>query len=185
MKIKIIAGILVLTLISTLFFNNKKEVISLCGLYISFDNLVDLEKNSDLIIVGEPLDKFEKRNHKVTYFDDGETEDFYTLTKIKVDNILMNRENDVKNGDIIEIVEPIALIDNQILTTSDYKALEREKYVIFLRKNIYKEYSIINMNEGKFKYNHKYKNYDKKSLEYQVYEKYIKNKEVSIWIKKY
>ncbi len=173
MKIKIIIGVLILFIGTKILIKNEKEVINLLGSYIKYNNLKELEKASDLIVIGEPLDEFEKRNHKATYFKDGTQEDIYTITKLKVYEVLVTKENDVKNGEVIEIIEPITLKDNKIITTSDYYALEKEKYVIFLAKNTYGEYSIINMNEGKFKYNNKYKNSDKNSLKYQVYEKYI------------
>ncbi|MBK5442205.1 MULTISPECIES: hypothetical protein [unclassified Peribacillus] len=48
------------------------------------------------------------------------------------------------------IIELISLID-RILTTEHYKELEKDNtYVLYLNKNTYGEYSVINMNNGRF-----------------------------------
>ena len=174
----IISSCIVLFLGINLFKNDKKDIINIDANYMKYDRLNNLEDSADAIITGTPLKNFDNRDHKISFFDDGTIEDFYTLTDIKVNKIFKSNYNDINENQTIEIIEPISVKDNNIITYSGYTPLdENEEYIIFLAKNSNGKYSVINMEEGKFSYNSKqYESSKNKSnsLSNQVYNKYIK-----------
>ena len=121
--------------------------------YISYDDISKLDKESDLIIIGNTIQDFEDREHQATYFDDGTLEDFYSITNVKVHKVF-KRVDEIKNGDYLNIIEPASIIQTvqgkQRLLRDDYRPLEKNKqYILFLKKNDNGQYSIINMNLGK------------------------------------
>ena len=154
-----------------------KDIINVEANYMKYDLLSQLEESSDAIIIGKALKDFDDREHKLSFFDDGTLEDFYTLTDIEVSKVFKSNFNDISENQKIEIVEPVSLKGNDIITYSGYRPLkEKEEYIIFLAKNSYGQYSIINMQEGVFSYNVSQSDtlkLDDNSLYGEVYKKYI------------
>lgn len=123
--------------------------------YIGFNSIEDLDAHADLIVVGTPVLPFEEREHKVTYYEDGVVQDFYTVTDFKVDKVIKDSKQAVKNG-IIQYFEPISIVTQEkgpkvIYSIADYQEVQQgEKYLVFLRENDKGHYATINMNNGKF-----------------------------------
>lgn len=141
--------------------SNEIKTVSVSTNYLKFENVDALDTAADLVVIGEATQDFSKRKHMTTYFDDGTTlQDFYTLTEIKVDQVLKESDDISKAADglTLEIVEPLALVQNAgetiKLTHENYTELQKgEKTVIFLKKNTFGQYSIFNQNLGKFSLN--------------------------------
>ncbi|WP_226000972.1 hypothetical protein [Paenibacillus sp. BJ-4] len=130
--------------------------ISLEASYIDYKTVSELDSNAELIVIGTPLQGFDDRQHIVTSFDDGTLQDFYTLTNIKIDKVIKSPEGSSLNLDEpLSIVEPISYIDDaggkKKIAFEDYTELKQnEKSIIFLKKNTQGQYSVINMDLGKF-----------------------------------
>ncbi|WP_342415163.1 hypothetical protein NST83_18040 [Paenibacillus sp. FSL R10-2782] len=130
--------------------------ISLEASYIDYKTVSELDSNAELIVIGTPLQEFDDRQHIVTSFDDGTIQDFYTLTNIKIDKVIKSPEGAALNvEEPLSIVEPISYIDDaegkKKIAYEDYTELKQnEKSIIFLKKNTQGQYSVINMDLGKF-----------------------------------
>lgn len=103
---------------------------------------------------------FKDREHIVKYMETDTTdkaiEDFYTRTPINISQVIKkpNEENIIEN-DKIEVIEPLSVIQTdegeQKITRESYIEMqEQQEYMLYLKKNSYGEYSIINMNNGIF-----------------------------------
>ncbi|OWR30743.1 hypothetical protein CDO73_09105 [Saccharibacillus sp. O23] len=123
--------------------------------YIGFNTIEDLDAHADLILVGTPILPFEEREHKAAYYQDGVVQDFYTITDFKVDKVVKDSKQAVKNG-MIQYFEPISVVTQEtgakvIYSIADYQEVQQgEKYLVFLRENDNGHYATINMNNGKF-----------------------------------
>ncbi|MEC0180655.1 hypothetical protein P4H61_03980 [Paenibacillus peoriae] len=130
--------------------------ISLEASYIDYKTVSELDSNAELIVIGTPLQEFDDRQHIVTSFEDGTIQDFYTLTNIKIDKVIKSPEGTALNvEEPLSIVEPISYIDDaggkKKIAYEDYTELKQnEKNIIFLKKNTQGQYSVINMDLGKF-----------------------------------
>lgn len=157
------AGILVafvtLFLTSTHAFRSSELTIpkiSLEATYVEYGTVDALDSDAELIVIGTPLKDFDDRQHIVTTFDDGNIQDFYTLTEIKINKVIKAPEAaTLAVDDSLTIIEPISYIENvegkKKITYEDYTELKQnQKSIIFLKKNTQGQYSIINMDLGKF-----------------------------------
>ncbi|MGG1618981.1 hypothetical protein ACIFQM_21000 [Paenibacillus sp. NRS-1782] len=130
--------------------------ISLEASYIDYKTVSELDSNAELIVIGSPLQEFDDRQHIVTSFDDGTIQDLYTLTNIKIEKVIKSPEGAALNvEEPLSIVEPISYIDDaegkKKIAYEDYTELKQnEKSIIFLKKNTQGQYSVINMDLGKF-----------------------------------
>ncbi|MCY7484237.1 hypothetical protein [Paenibacillus alvei] len=132
-------------------FNSYHGVVNAQSLYIGADNASDLVDMSDLIIVGTPIEEFDEREHKVTYFYTSAIQDFYTITEMKVEQVLKGNWDE----STLPVIEPISYIQSidgkRKLTSNDYTEMEKgKKYLVVLSKNTQGNYSVINMDNGKF-----------------------------------
>lgn len=174
--VAVFAGIIYYTGI----YNRVKEVNIQCS-YMKYSTSDELHKNADLILIGTALEKFEDRDHYETRFDDGNLQDFYTKTKFKAQKIIKMPEKLALTKDsVFDIIEPVGLIQEsdgrKILKLEGYEPLkEKEIYVVFLKDNGFGEYSIINMNGGRFNLQND-ENYDNQESKIQsdVISKYKK-----------
>lgn len=78
--------------------------------------------------------------------------DFYTLTEIEVERVLKGPEEDASN---LKVIEPIALRQTlsgkEKLAIAGYTEMKSgSSYMIFMAKNTYGQYGVINMQSGKF-----------------------------------
>lgn len=123
---------------------------------ISFETVNKLDQLADLIVIGTPTENFEARKHVITNYNDGAMQDFYTLTKIKIDKIIKKPDDFSKNQETMLIIEPVSLRDKTKLTSNGYVELQKgDQNIIFLMKNTFGDYSIINNNLGKFSLHYK------------------------------
>ncbi|WP_051507229.1 hypothetical protein [Saccharibacillus sacchari] len=130
------------------------ETVNAMATFVGYANVDELDEASDLILIGTPTRDFIERASNNTYYSDGHIQDISTLTDFKIEHVIKNEE-DVELEDVIAIIEPISIIEQNgvktVLTVEDYVELQKGKtYIIFLGKNTYGRYSVINMNNGRF-----------------------------------
>ena len=130
------------------------ETVNAMATFVGYANVDELDEASDLILIGTPTRDFIERASNNTYYSDGHIQDISTLTDFKIERVIKNEE-DVELEDVIAIIEPISIIEQNgvktVLTVEDYVELQKRKtYIIFLGKNTYGRYSVINMNNGRF-----------------------------------
>lgn len=71
----------------------------------------ELDAVADLIIIASPSKAFMDREHKVTFFDDGTIQDYYTLTEVQVEKVI-KAPNDfyLSKNTTIKIIEPVRIV---------------------------------------------------------------------------
>lgn len=134
------------------------DVVDIHSNFVSFDDVESLEASSDLIVIGKATKNFDEREHFETLYDDGNLQDFYTLTEIEIEKVLKAPEDFSLTQNNLTIVEPVSYINinnkNTKITREHYKELLAEDTsVIFLKKNTFGQFSINNQNNGKFSLN--------------------------------
>jgi len=129
-------------------------VVSAPASYIAFGSADTLSDAADLIVIGKPLDRFEDRQHKATYYSTGAIQDFYTITRIQVEKVIKGPDDLPKT---INVHEPVMLDQTFYgkvkIKIEDYSELQQgRRYLLFLSPSYSTptEYVIINMNNGKF-----------------------------------
>jgi len=128
---------------------------------ITFNTPEELDAAADLIIIASPFKKFMDREHKVTFFEDGTIQDYYTLTEVQVDKVIKAPNNfHLPQNNTIKIIEPVGIVKRSTgkrkLVTNDYEELkEKSSYIMFLQQNSMGQYGIINNNLGKFNLDNK------------------------------
>lgn len=101
------------------------------------------------------------REHKVTFFEDGTIQDYYTLTEVQVDKVIKAPNNfHLSKNNTIKIIEPVGIVKRSTgkrkLVTNDYEELKgKSSYIMFLQQNSMGQYAIINNNLGKFNLDNK------------------------------
>ncbi|WP_342476858.1 hypothetical protein NYE24_24250 [Paenibacillus sp. FSL H7-0350] len=134
------------------------------GNYMKFDKESQLFDDAELVVIAETDTGFFDREHVVKYAEPDASgaelpqaiEDFYTRTPIEILKVLKNSESaPVVENEKMNIIEPISLIEgdteSKIYSIENYNEIkEGERYVIYLKKNSYGEYGVINMNNGRF-----------------------------------
>ncbi|MGG3281802.1 hypothetical protein [Paenibacillus solani] len=95
---------------------------------------------------------FEDREMTIRTVENGAIMDFYTLTEIEVERVLKGPEEDASN---LKVIEPIVLRQTlsgkEKLKMAGYTEMKSgSSYMIFMVKNTYGQYSVINMQAGKF-----------------------------------
>ncbi|MFJ3387414.1 hypothetical protein [Lysinibacillus sp. NPDC086135] len=146
-------------LLSLLLIMGKKKmtpVVQVDANEITFETPDELDAAADLIIIASPSDEFLDREHKVSYFDDGTIQDYYTLTEVQIDKVIKAPSDfNLSNNNTISIIEPVGIVDRSVgkrkLVTNNYEELkEKSSYILFLKQNSMGQYAIINNNLGKF-----------------------------------
>jgi len=138
-------------------------IINSNGNFISYDSFDTLEQNSELIMIAQATENFEDREHINTFYETPEDKyqtkfliDGITKTNVHIKKILKQPEDAHFNeGDLLTVIEPITIfkdIDNvkKIKTISHYQAIGMEDTILFLMKNSYGDYGVINMNNGRY-----------------------------------
>ncbi|MEC0123378.1 hypothetical protein [Paenibacillus pabuli] len=140
------------------------ETVVTHGNYKEFDKENKLFDDADLVVIAKTDSKFVDREHVVKYADPDAAganlpqaiEDFYTKTPINVLKVLKSSASATitKNNEMI-IIEPVSLIEEDAkskkISIENYNEIsEGEKYVLYLKQNTYGDYSVINMNNGRF-----------------------------------
>ena len=140
------------------------ETIVTHGNYVEYEKEIQLYKDAELIVIGQTDKKFTDRKHVVKYVPSNEDEadlpkaieDFYTETPITITKVLKQSQSTAfAENDEIDIIEPVSLLEEdglKKLSVENYLEMQEGKnYIIYLKKNTYGEYGVINMNNGRFK----------------------------------
>lgn len=134
--------------------NNKsaeRKDIAVQSEYIRYD-FQDLKDASQVIVKVKVLDELSEKNSFVEQdAEDSETVSaFYAKRKMEVEEVY-DKNNVVKPGEQIEVIEDAAMSKECYYHGEDYEALQKgEEYVLFLNKeNANGDYSIISANNGK------------------------------------
>jgi hypothetical protein len=147
-KIWIISTIAFLALSVLIVYKiNYVRDVNIEGDHIEFSNLQNLYNFSQLVVIGSPTKDFKDREQKSTFFPDGTLEDFYSVSNIKIEKILKAPNDFDKNTTSLDIVEPVALVENGLgkekFMRDSYTELKKgSKYIIYLTKNIYNRYTV-------------------------------------------
>ncbi|MBD7966656.1 hypothetical protein [Paenibacillus gallinarum] len=90
------------------------------------------------------------REHKVKVYADSYLQDFSTRTTIKINKILKKPADFPEDQKELTIIEPVSLHEGEKFTVGNYIELQKdEPSVIFLMKNSFGDYSLVNDNLGK------------------------------------
>lgn len=137
----------------------KMETIVIQGNFIEYATENLLFDNAELVVIAKADKNFRDREHVIKYTTSTSSDlpsaiaDFYTKTSITITKVLKQPEtSSISKSEIITIIEPVSILDNgKKITTEDYMEIEDGKnYILYLKKNTYGDYSIINMNNGRF-----------------------------------
>ncbi|SCY87543.1 hypothetical protein SAMN05720606_11142 [Paenibacillus polysaccharolyticus] len=130
---------------------NVYTVVHLPANSITFSEVEKLDAFAELIVIGYATDGFADREHVITAFDDGTMQSFHTNTNIKIKKIVKKPEDFPSDQNELTIIEPVSLDGDIKYTANDYVELQQgETSVIFLLRNSYGDYGLINDNLGKF-----------------------------------
>ena len=138
-------------------------IINSNGNYMRYENFDTLKQHSELIIIAKATEEFEHREHMNTFHETPEDKyqpKFFingiTKTNVHIKKILKQPEDAHFNeGDMLSIIEPITIFEDvdhvkKIMTISHYQAIGIEDTILFLTKNSYGQYGVINMNNGRY-----------------------------------
>ncbi|MEC0106950.1 hypothetical protein P4H27_08370 [Paenibacillus taichungensis] len=127
------------------------KVVNLSANSITFNEINKLDEFAELVVIGYATDEFIDREHVVTAFDDGTMQSFHTNTNIKIEKILKKPEDFPSDQKELTIIEPVSLDGDVKYTADHYVELQKgDNSVIFLMKNTFGDYGLINDNLGKF-----------------------------------
>lgn len=127
------------------------QVVNLSGNSLTFHEIDKLDAFAELIVIGYAIEDFRDREHVITTFDDGTMQSFHTNTNIKIEKILKKPEGFPSDQNELTIIEPVSLDGDVKYTADDYVELQKgDKSVLFLMKNSFGDYGLINDNLGKF-----------------------------------
>lgn len=97
----------------------------------SYRNLNDVEKESEIIVLGKKV----KQNPSIIQKDRGNVNGFYTISKFKIQEVI---KGDFKAGDIIDIFESAGIDEEtgKIYHILNYELMETNtEYLLFLRRS--------------------------------------------------
>ncbi|WP_145146556.1 hypothetical protein [Paenibacillus xylanexedens] len=127
------------------------KVVNLSGNSLTFHEIDKLDAFAELIVIGYGIEDFRDREHVITAFDDGTMQSFHTNTNIKIEKILKKPEGFPSDQNELTIIEPVSLDGDVKYTADDYVELQKgDESVLFLMKNSFGDYGLINDNLGKF-----------------------------------
>ncbi|MFF2886481.1 hypothetical protein [Paenibacillus sp. NPDC057967] len=126
--------------------------ISLAGSYEWHPTSQALFSGADLVVVGSPIKDFEDREVLSKETSTGILMYIATSTEIKVEKVLKGPKEDAVD---LNVIEPVGLKQTfkgkERITIEGYTAMKRgSQYLIFLSKNTFGQYGVINMQAGKF-----------------------------------
>lgn len=127
------------------------KVVNLSANSLIFHEIDKLDAFAELIVIGYATEDFRDREHVITAFDDGTMQSYHTNTNIKIEKILKKPEDIPSDQNELTIIEPVSLEGDVKYTVDDYVELQKgDKSVLFLMKNTFGDYGLINDNLGKF-----------------------------------
>lgn len=155
-KSTFIALILALILAATGYYYfaiyNSVHDINIASSYKGFSSAQSLFSGADMVVIGSPIKKFEDRELHLTKLSTGHIADIATFTEVNVEKVLKGLEEDAVDLTVIEPVGVYQTFKGKVRIAHDgYTAMKKgSQYVIFLGKNTFGQYSVINMQAGKF-----------------------------------
>lgn len=145
---------LILTAASYYYFAiyNSVRDINVASSYKGFSSAQALFSGAELVVIGSPIKDFEDREVLLKERPGGVIEYIVTSTEINVEKVLKGPEEDAIH---LKIIEPIGvrqtLKGKERIASDGYTAMKKgSQYLIFLGKNTFGQYSVINMQAGKF-----------------------------------
>ncbi|GIP44449.1 hypothetical protein J45TS6_29080 [Paenibacillus sp. J45TS6] len=156
----IVIALLSVTLIATtaiVYSNNQesaadpyKQITYLSANSLKLQDVDKLDEYVELIVVGYATEDFSDREHNVEVYADNYLQDFSTRTTIKIDKIIKKPTDFPEDQKELTIIEPVSLHEGEKFTVGNYIELKKdEPSVIFLMKNSFGDYSLVNDNLGK------------------------------------
>ncbi len=129
------------------------NVVNLSANSLTFHEIDKLDAFVELIVIGYATEDFRDREHVITAFEDGTMQSFHTNTNIKIEKILKKPDDFPSDQNELTIIEPVSLEGDVKYTVNDYVELQKgDKSVLFLMKNTFGDYGLINDNLGKFSF---------------------------------
>lgn len=130
---------------------NSLNVVSFHADYKGYSTADELYDDAEMVVVGRPVEAFEDRESHVQRYASGAIGDLYTVTPINIERVLKG-PSEITN---LKVIEPIALFQSlkgkEKISFADYTEMKKDKqYIMFLSKNTFGQYGIINMQAGKF-----------------------------------
>ncbi|KOP64968.1 hypothetical protein AMS62_06650 [Bacillus sp. FJAT-18019] len=155
-KSTIISLVLTLILAAAAYYYfaiyNSVRDISLPATHKGYSTAQALFAGADLVVVGSPIKDFEDREVILKEHSKGIIEYIVTSTEINVEKVLKGPKEEAAN---LKVIEPIGLRQTyrgkERIASDGYTAMKKgSQYVIFLGENTFGQYSVINMQAGKF-----------------------------------
>ncbi|WP_458125836.1 hypothetical protein [Paenibacillus sp. Z3-2] len=159
-KVVLLSGLFVLAIsVGTIAYVNGQskpdvtihKVVNLSANSLTFHEIDKLDAFAELIVIGYATEDFRDREHVITAFDDGTMQSFHTNTNIQIEKILKKPDDFPSDQNQLTIIEPVSLEGDVKYTVDDYVELQKDNTsVLFLMKNSFGDYGLINENLGKF-----------------------------------
>lgn len=133
----------------------KHNIIHVSANYQHYDEVDLADQSADLILLAQPTVPFEKRKATIRQTDHGIITDFYTQTTLNIEKVLKaDPAAPQKENTQVQVLEPTALgqADGKavLYQYEGYSAMEVDSsYIVFLKRNSYGDYSVINMSLGR------------------------------------
>lgn len=115
--------------------------------YYACNNLQELENESDLILIGIPVNMITDDKQEIKYMADKiHWADYFSMRKVKISKVLKGQYQESQ----IDVIEHAVTIDNpdgkgkQLITFEDNSIIQKgDKYILFLKKIEDGRYSMI------------------------------------------
>ncbi|REK71384.1 hypothetical protein [Paenibacillus paeoniae] len=155
-KSTIISLALVLILAAVFYYYfaiyNSVRDISMAGSYEWHPTSKALFSGADLVVIGKPIKDIEDREVLSKETSTGILMYIATSTEIKVEKVLKGPKEDAVD---LKVIEPVGLRQTfkgkERIAIEGYTAMKKDsQYLIFLSKNTFGQYGVINMQAGKF-----------------------------------
>ncbi|WP_088549417.1 hypothetical protein [Paenibacillus aquistagni] len=132
-------------------YNSVRDVF-VASTYKGFPTAPSLFSGADLVVIGTPIKDFKDRKLHLWKLPNGGIMDIATYTELKVEKVLKGPKEDAVD---LTVFEPIGVYQTfegkRRMAYEGYTEMKKDsKYLIFLGKNAYGQYSVINMQAGKF-----------------------------------
>ncbi|RJE87555.1 hypothetical protein D3P07_14625 [Paenibacillus sp. 1011MAR3C5] len=146
--------VLILAAVAYYYFTIYHSVrdISTAASYKGYPTAKALFSGADLVVIGSPIKGFEDREVLMKETSTGVIMYILTSTEIKVEKVLKGPKEDAVD---LKVIEPIGqrqtIRGKERIAIEGYTAMKKgSQYLIFLGKNTFGQYGVINMQAGKF-----------------------------------
>ncbi|WP_195575560.1 hypothetical protein [Paenibacillus sp. 1001270B_150601_E10] len=155
-NITIISLVLTLILAAACYYffaiYNSVRTVHVSSDYVGYSTGKELFNHAELVVIGSPIKDLEDRELHIEELPKGFVADIATFTEMNVEKVLKGSEEDAIN---LTVIEPIGVYQTfkgkKRIAYEGYTEMKKgSKYLIFMKKNSYGQYSVINMQSGKF-----------------------------------